>query len=76
MALPVTVTAMQTANPILIKELYVGGCQKNDGSGKFAKDKCIILYNNSSEPVLQSLNRVQLYREQIHTPWFRFSQAW
>ena len=55
-ALPVTVTAMQTANPILIKELYVGGCQKNDGSGKFAKDKCIILYNNSSEPV--SLNNM------------------
>ena len=46
-ALPVTVTAMQTANPILIKELYVGGCQMNDGSGKFALDKCIILYNNS-----------------------------
>ena len=55
-ALPVTVTAMQTANPILIKELYVGGCQMNDGSGKFAKDKCIILYNNSSEPV--SLNNM------------------
>lgn len=50
-ALPVTLTTMQTANPIVIKELYVGGCQKNDGSGKFALDKCIILYNNSSEPV-------------------------
>lgn len=50
-ALPVTLTTMQTANPIVIKELYVGGCQKNDGSGKFAIDKCIILYNNSDEPV-------------------------
>ena len=50
-ALPVTLTTMQTANPIVIKELYVGGCQKNDGSGKFAIDKCIILYNNSAEPV-------------------------
>lgn len=50
-ALPVTLTTMQTANPIVIKELYVGGCQKNDGSGKFALDKCIILYNNSAEPV-------------------------
>lgn len=50
-ALPVTLTTLQTANPIVIKELYVGGCQKNDGSGKFALDKCIILYNNSAEPV-------------------------
>ncbi len=50
-SLPVTVTSMQTANPIIIKELYVGGCQMDDGSGKFAKDKCIILYNNSSEAV-------------------------
>ncbi len=50
-ALPVKVTLMQTSNPILIKEIYCGGCQKNDGSGKFAKDKCIIIYNNSSETV-------------------------
>ncbi len=49
--LPVTLTTMQTTNPIVIKELYVGGCQKDDGSGKFARDKCIILYNNSDEPV-------------------------
>ena len=50
-ALTVTISKMQTSNPILIKELYVGGCQKDDGSGKFAMDKCIILYNNSSESV-------------------------
>ena len=49
--LPVSITTMQTANPILIKELYNGGCQKDDGSGKFAIDKCIIIYNNSSEEV-------------------------
>lgn len=49
--LPVSVTAMQTANPLLIKEVYNGGCQKDDGSGKFAIDKCIIIYNNSSEEV-------------------------
>ena len=42
-ALSVSITSMQTANPILIKELYNGGCQKDDGSGKFAIDKCIIL---------------------------------
>ena len=50
-ALPVTMTSMQTTNPILIKEIYNGGCQKDDGSGKFAIDKCIIIYNNSSEAV-------------------------
>lgn len=54
--LPVSITAMQTANPVLIKEIYNGGCQKDDGSGKFAIDKCIIIYNNSSEPV--SLNNM------------------
>ena len=54
--LTVTETVMQTANPILIKEIYCGGCQMNDGSGKFTLDKCIILYNNSSEDV--SLNNM------------------
>lgn len=33
---------------IVIKELYVGGCQKNDGSGKFQNDAYVVLYNNSS----------------------------
>lgn len=32
---------------IVIKELYVGGCPKNDGSGVFALDQSVILYNNS-----------------------------
>ena len=49
--LPVTITSMQTSNPIVIKEIYNGGCQMDDGSGKFAKDKCIIIYNNSSVEV-------------------------
>ena len=44
----VTVSAMPEAS-LIIKELYVGGCQKDDGSGVFQMDKCIILYNNSSE---------------------------
>ena len=34
---------------IVIKELYVGGCPKDDGSGRFAMDQYVILYNNSSE---------------------------
>lgn len=49
--LPVTQTSMQTANPLLIKELYIGGCRKNDGSGIFALDKCVIIYNNSADAV-------------------------
>lgn len=49
--LHVSATVMQTSNPVLIKEIYCGGCQMDDGSGKFARDKCVILYNNSSQPV-------------------------
>lgn len=35
---------------VIIKEIFVGGTQKDDGSGKFAYDKYITLYNNSAEP--------------------------
>ena len=31
---------------IVIKELYNAGCPKDDGSGAFSNDKCIVLYNN------------------------------
>ncbi|MEG1617331.1 MAG: DUF4876 domain-containing protein [Bacteroidales bacterium] len=34
---------------IVIKEVYNGGCQKDDGSGTFSYDKYIVLYNNSDE---------------------------
>lgn len=34
---------------IVIKELYVGGCPKDDGSGRFGMDQYVVLYNNSSE---------------------------
>lgn len=36
---------------IVIKELYVGGCPKDDGSGAYINDKYVILYNNSDQPV-------------------------
>lgn len=49
--MPVTVTSMQMTNPLVIKELYIGGCQKDDGSGIFAMDKCIIIYNQSADAV-------------------------
>lgn len=35
---------------IIIKELYNGGCSKDDGKS-FQFDKCVILYNNSSQRV-------------------------
>ncbi|MBO8456245.1 MAG: DUF4876 domain-containing protein [Bacteroidetes bacterium] len=36
-------------NQIVIKELYIGGCPKDDGSGYYQYDKYVILYNNSAE---------------------------
>ena len=35
---------------IIIKELYNGGCPRDDGSGTFSNDQYVILYNNSFEP--------------------------
>ena len=43
---------------VIIKEIYVGGCPKNDGSGSWTKDKYIILYNNSDQTA--SLNNLCL----------------
>lgn len=40
-----------TASSIIIRELYVGGCQKDDGSGWFYRDKYVIIANNSGERV-------------------------
>ncbi|MDR1866545.1 MAG: DUF4876 domain-containing protein [Bacteroidales bacterium] len=34
---------------LVIKELYVGGCQKDDGSGSHQRDPYIVLYNNSGQ---------------------------
>jgi hypothetical protein len=34
---------------VIIKELYNGGCPKDEGTGAFSNDKCIILYNNSGQ---------------------------
>lgn len=36
---------------LVIKELYVGGCPKDDGSGTFAFDQSVVLYNNSSATI-------------------------
>lgn len=39
------------AGSVIIKELYVGGCPKDDNSGYFHMDKYVILYNNSTQQV-------------------------
>ena len=36
----------QNVDQIIIKEVYNGGCPKDEGSESFIQDKCIILYNN------------------------------
>lgn len=46
--LPVVVSQ---SYPLIIKEVYGGGCLKNDASGTYANDKYIILYNNSGKEV-------------------------
>jgi hypothetical protein len=48
-AIELTLT-LSKAGQVLIKELYVGGCPKDDGSGTFQMDKYVILYNNSDFP--------------------------
>lgn len=35
---------------VIIKEIFVGGTLKDDGSGTFEFDKYIVLYNNSTTP--------------------------
>lgn len=47
---PVTISK-SVSSQLIIKEVYTGGCQKNDASGGFANDKYIILYNNSESEV-------------------------
>lgn len=39
--------SVSESSQIIIKELYIGGCQKDDGSGYYSKDSYVILYNNS-----------------------------
>lgn len=44
----------QNADQIIIKEVYCGGCSKDEGSDVFHMDKCIVLYNNCPERVVAS----------------------
>lgn len=40
-----------TASQLIIKELYCGGCPKDDASGAYQDDKYITIYNNSETEV-------------------------
>ena len=39
----------KNVDQIIIKELYNGGCPKDEGTGAFQMDKCIVLYNNCGQ---------------------------
>lgn len=39
------------SSQVIVKELYFGGCPKDDGSGNYANDSYVILYNNSDQAV-------------------------
>ncbi len=43
--------ALSEPGTIIIKELYTGGCQKDDGSGSYTNDNYVILYNNGASAV-------------------------
>ena len=34
---------------VILKEIYVGGCPKDDGSGNYQYDKYVVIYNNSDQ---------------------------
>jgi hypothetical protein len=38
------------ASQVVIKEVFVGGTPKDDGSGAFTYDRYVLLYNNSATP--------------------------
>lgn len=40
------------SSAIIIRELYVSGCQNDDGSGWFHRDKYVIITNNSGERIV------------------------
>ncbi len=42
---------MSKSSPIIVKELYYGGCPKDDGSGYYSTDQYVIIYNNGDVPL-------------------------
>lgn len=42
----------QNVDQIIIKEVYNGGCPKDEGTDFFQMDKCIVLYNNCPQKIV------------------------
>lgn len=42
----------KNVDQIIIKEVYNGGCPKDEGTSFFQMDKCIILYNNCPQQIV------------------------
>ena len=42
----------ENVDQLIIKEIYCGGCPKDDGNDVFQQDKCIVLYNNCPQRVV------------------------
>ncbi|MDR2361388.1 MAG: DUF4876 domain-containing protein [Prevotellaceae bacterium] len=84
--LPLTVTTI--AQPVegdvspygklIIKEVYVGGCQKDDGSGAWTRDSYVIIYNNSTQPAaIDNLAFGTIFPHNAHaTAYFWVNEAW
>lgn len=50
--LPAGAQSDQNVDQIIIKEIYCGGCPKDEGGDVFHMDKSIVLYNNCPERVV------------------------
>ena len=42
----------KNVDQIVIKEVYCGGCQRDEGTEFFQYDKCIVLYNNCPQQIV------------------------
>ena len=49
LSLSIDPIVVQGGKQIILKEIYVGGCQKDDGSGFYQFDKYAVIYNNSDQ---------------------------
>ena len=49
MSLEMEPVVSQGSKQVILKELYVGGCPKDDGSGFYQYDKYVVIYNNSDQ---------------------------
>lgn len=63
----------QNVESIIIKELYNGGCPKDEGTGYFQNDKGFIIYNNSPEVAVANnlcVGFASPYNADARTTWY------